>query len=108
MQEVRRTGNDCAACERRPQLKQDWGCERDGKFLYDMGGVPTRRCPIALQRHADVIGALGLYAHYKRGHLPNGSGLRGETAFFRASMLVLDALSSEAESWYMKQPKKKR
>jgi len=62
-----------------------------------------RRCPYALMQTPGVIDACHLYGAYKRGVLPNGRGLNAETAFFVEAMQTLEALESEAESWYLKE-----
>lgn len=88
-------------CRKNPALRRQWGCDGPGRFLYDLGGVVVNRCPLALQKLPLVQRSLQLYAFYRQGITPNGGGLRQETACYRACMMKLDALSAEAEGWYL-------
>jgi hypothetical protein len=45
--------------------------------------------------------ALSLYAYFEKGITPNNAGLRGETAFYRDCMMLLQSYKAAAEVWYM-------
>lgn len=91
-----------------PEARRDWGCDGPSPeatgFVYDLGGVESRRCPLALIKQRWVQKVMRLYTHYETAGLtPNGRGLRHETAFYREAMMALKSLSTEAEGWYSKE-----
>lgn len=65
-----------------------------------MGGVLTKRCPIALAKDPTVAEVLGLFQHWEKGHLPIKGGLRDQPAGYAAFMLEVASMKAEAEAWY--------
>jgi len=75
-------------------------------MVYDLGGVVIDRCPLALMKHPWTQTALRLFGAYRHGLTPNGRGLRQESAHYQVTMGAIEALTAEAEAWYMKQKDK--
>ena len=82
-----------------------WGCNKPSNagFVYDLGGMKTKTCPVSMLRQSWVQSTLSLFTFYKRGITPNNRGLRGETAFYREVMAELEDLTQEAKAWFVEQ-----
>lgn len=80
---------------------------RQQAFVYEMGSVTLRRCPLALLKKPLIQRILALYADYQQGLTPGGK-LKSETAFYRESMALLGQLSEEASEWRRSQEEKKK
>ena len=61
-----------------------------------------------MMRQPAVLGACRLYGAYKRGITPNARGMRQETAYYAATMALMEQLEGEAEAWYFDEQEKKR
>ena len=95
-------------------MRAEMGCDEGVdvpehlRFVYDLGGYITMRCPLLMSGTPFVQTALDLYGDYKRGHLPNARGIRHETAAYRNTMRALCSLESESEAWVIKQKSPKK
>lgn len=96
-------------------MRAEMGCDANPsiqvpehlRYVYDLGGYETMRCPLATSGTPYVQAALDLYADYKNHQTPNGRGVRHETAAYRNAMRALGGFEAKAESWHLKQKKSK-
>ncbi|MEA3225247.1 MAG: hypothetical protein U9Q07_04790 [Planctomycetota bacterium] len=92
---------DCAKCERQPDLKKAWHCEPQKEIKYvlyphapwriELNHCPLRGLPV------EVFRVCYAWHYFKKGVMPFGGGLLDQPALLIDSFSALDRFTAELE-----------